>query len=656
MTHPMIKAFSLYLVLLAAHISGPVGAHGACADLSFEFTGPGAARAGDVIGSVLAGFIENSGDSKSGALDLKFFLSSEFPLADESGVLIGDTKIDDGVPPGSRRDVGVPGSMAIPADTLPGEYHLFMVVGEPSPRAGCAGTSVSLPLPLTILPTNAPGDCPDLFIEFTAPGEADRGEEIGSRITAAVTNGGGVFSEELLVHFYLSREPKITASGSFLIGISAIPPGGISPGGTVIVETGDKIIVPPDIPPGAYYMVAEVDEPNIVAECDETNNTRSAPITIVALCPDLAVEMVTTLENAPPGPLALEPGQVIGDLVHAVVTNLGNRDVQTFQTGFYLTGDPHLSPSDIPLLNGRETEPFLAPGGTVRVDPPLLRIPEGVPAGNYYLGALVDDAGDIEECDEENNIAGIPVRIVDADCSAPDLRSEIVDYAFGRVGSIITGRVSLNVFNEGKSPSGSFSIAAHLSEDETLDPEDPLLEGGIGAVGELAPGESVLLDLSGAFEQPEEDPVPDTVFLIVTVDPSNRVEECNELNNRETALLCESPLVTEDLKLILPRVMHRDEPDAEPFRMEFDLIPWNGGAAFELSSMKVDPPGKEAGFCGNTDLTLAGTVHIPRVRFTTTGIVILAMDLRLVTLPLRTMFEIISIEILPSRELPPPVD
>lgn len=109
--------------------------------------------------------------------------------------------------------------------------------------------------------------------------------------------------------------------------------------------------------------------------------------------PDLIVTLVSA------------PGSAqIGDSVYMEVElkNQGEADAGTFRLGPYYSTDQTITTED--RYSGRRCRHSdgLAAGATTRCSG-YIPVPDDLSPGTYYLGAIVDDAQEVEERDEDNN-------------------------------------------------------------------------------------------------------------------------------------------------------------------------------------------------------------------------------------------------------------
>lgn len=98
------------------------------------------------------------------------------------------------------------------------------------------------------------------------------------------------------------------------------------------------------------------------------------------------------------GPTNSGLGQPIS--VTFTIVNQGSVDATDFQVGLYLSADATIATSDIPL--GNVDICGLHAGATMTV-PVTLTVPQNVPNGDYFLGAIANASGTLMEADMANN-------------------------------------------------------------------------------------------------------------------------------------------------------------------------------------------------------------------------------------------------------------
>ncbi len=145
--------------------------------------------------------------------------------------------------------------------------------------------------------------------------------------------------------------------------------------------------------PGNYFLLVSVDYANAVAEFAETNNLRSAPLTLtLPPLPDLAAVNVLAPSNA-------LPGQTVA--LAWSTTNRGSLAITGWSETIYLvtnsTGAGLLEITTFEFTN------TLAPGGFV-TRTQNVTVPIASPLGNSWFAVLADSRDDVFEGIETNNL------------------------------------------------------------------------------------------------------------------------------------------------------------------------------------------------------------------------------------------------------------
>jgi len=340
-------------------------------------------------------------------------------------------------------------TVTIPSSTVPGTYRILVRADDADAIDEADETNnVGATGPITIAR-------PDLVVTaITAPSSAAPGATITvahTVLNAASKPGAAPGS---VSRIYLSSGASLDGS-SVDLGAITVPPLG-----SAEIATVTRAVTIPATAPGVYQLIVRTDDSGLVAETDETNNTRAVPLTIG---PDLMVKTVT----APP---RAQPGQPV--TFTATVQNVGSALTLPSTVAFYLSLDAVLdAPGDVPL--GTRTIPALAAGGmaTASLTIPL---PVGTAAGAYAVIVRADVGGAIVEARNDNNVGLAPARlVVGSDVAvitaiAPAVASPGVPF-----------RIDSGVLNNGMTPA-SFTVAL------SLDPGDVPL--GSRAVTALVPG------------------------------------------------------------------------------------------------------------------------------------------------------------------------
>ncbi len=164
---------------------------------------------------------------------------------------------------------------------------------------------------------------------------------------------------------------------------------------------------------GQYFVFGVVDSTGSVFETNDSNNSLMlGPIRITEPGVDLAVTNVTAPASAG-----------VGEILPVVRTlrNLGNLDANPMIYRYYLSANDIITTDDVPLKivdNGgvlRDSGNVTLARGASDTATELVRIPGTVPAGTWYVGAIIDpELSHPTELDVTNNAAASRSMVVAA--------------------------------------------------------------------------------------------------------------------------------------------------------------------------------------------------------------------------------------------------
>lgn len=148
------------------------------------------------------------------------------------------------------------------------------------------------------------------------------------------------------------------------------------------------------------------------------------PMALCLCACDLTVDYVETPPQAC-------PGEDIGPQTVLDVINAGTDDVDaTFHVGWYLSDDETWDGSDVLLVGGRDQVAGLPAGDIASVSVNVNTIPAGTALGHQFLLTVVDELDDVDESDENNNVAASPIEIVSCGPSCGDADVPLIEGAF----------------------------------------------------------------------------------------------------------------------------------------------------------------------------------------------------------------------------------
>jgi subtilase family serine protease len=378
---------------------------------------------------------------------------------------------------------------------------------------------------------------PDLVITALETTLLPNGEQVEVRDT---TENRGTLPARVpfQVAYYLSTDEKLDGSDRPL-GNRQVD--GLATG----AESKGRILVtlPPKTGLGAVFVLAKVDPEEMIGETQKGNNIASSG-RLLKTDVDLVVSQLTA---------TLTSG---GDRIVVTDTtkNLGPQDIPgPFTVAFYLSRDGVIDSEDL-LLGERRVEGLKAGVGSSGTT--TIVIPEKIGAGKLSVLARADSRNEIMERKENNNdywgsSLHLGPDLIFTDLkgeTAPDARETAVIFVLKNQGNRVTA--------------GGFKVAAYLSKDNTVSPDDLLL--GSQTVGALSPGE--VTTVRAVF------PIPSSLengqfALLGRVDPDQEVSEVEEANNDRAGgdILLGPDLVVEAIKSALA-------PEGDRIRVEDTVL------------------------------------------------------------------------------------
>jgi hypothetical protein len=194
---------------------------------------------------------------------------------------------------------------------------------------------------------------------------------------------------------------------------------------TLDVDGGSKPLgtTSPMIIPGGSGTVTMTFNPYFIGEINATltissNDPDTPSVDVVLVGTSMTFPEFADLVPANfTSPSSAEPGEAIGSEVSVGVQNNGGKSADAVDgnitISFYLSSDLLWGETDVPLLNGSvELATPIAVEETKAVTLPTdMAIPADTVEGNYYLLAVVDEAEEISEDNETNNVAANPITI-----------------------------------------------------------------------------------------------------------------------------------------------------------------------------------------------------------------------------------------------------
>jgi hypothetical protein len=329
----------------------------------------------------------NRGPAATAAGVTRFYFSADSVL-DATDVEIGARAVP---ALGAETEHTATTSVTIPAGAVTGTYSIIAKAGDTT-----KSTSYKIG--------------PDLRVaNVTGPAEAAAGGAL--TIGDSTENQGGGPAAASTTRFFLSTDAVLDAA-DVPLGTRAVA--GLAAGA---VDTGTlAALLPGATVPGAYFLIARVDDGERVAEIAEGNNVRARALTVTAAAPrpDLVVASLTARPS------------LAGLTVSDTTQNSGGAAAPATATTYHLSRDAVLDAGDLPLF--RRPVRALAAGAS-SADSIGLALPPGT-TGSWYVLARANAEATAAESNETNNTRAAAFTI-GADLAVPTVFISSRDVAAG---------------------------------------------------------------------------------------------------------------------------------------------------------------------------------------------------------------------------------
>ncbi|MET0049533.1 MAG: C1 family peptidase, partial [Candidatus Thiodiazotropha sp.] len=202
-----------------------------------------------------------------------------------------------------------------------------------------------------------------------------------------------------------------------------------------------------------------------------------------------------------------------------------------------LSTDDQIDTSDWYIVY-EEIPTALAPGASALRDasnPRYFKLPQNLPAGDYYIATWVDDLQEVEESNEQDNQSFGDHQLHIDSSSLPDIA---IDYWYASWDSYGNGLLEYTVYNDGDSPTTRTDWDINL----ILTYAEDTSQGGYYLFYEdagyiMEPGGTIYRDEYSAasfnlFYDFNGEPIPSgTYYMSLWVDDQEEEQESNEINN-----------------------------------------------------------------------------------------------------------------------------
>ncbi len=200
------------------------------------------------------------------------------------------------------------------------------------------------------------------------------------------------------------------------------------------------LTVPAGTAPGTYYVLFAAD---YLGQVSETNNLISKPLQVVTSGIDL------TITQAALSATSVTPGFTVGG--NCYIQNGGNAVADSNMVGYYLSTNQVLDASDVLLTT--TVGASLYSGQSAACYGNLL-IPTGTAAGNYHVRFVADPQNAVAETNENNNLAALPVTVLQALAS----REQTIGYTVSVLPNPVVNGGALRVQLSGAGISGAAAL------------------------------------------------------------------------------------------------------------------------------------------------------------------------------------------------------
>jgi subtilase family serine protease len=277
--------------------------------------------------------------------------------------------------------------LLIPSTTPPGVYFVCAMAdslaqvaeADETNNTRCSSAQVTVPLP-------------DLIISALSTATTTANAGGVAMVTNAIKNQGGSKAGTFVEAFHLSTNTTF-GDGDDIVLTPTRTIGSLGIGATSTAT--NAVQIPDATPGGSYYICANSDDGDSVAESDETNNARCTATTITVPLPDLV--MKSLFKSA--GTVARGGSFAVTD----TVKNQGGSAASGFAIGIVLSKNNVIGDVDDILLAPQQPVGGLGTGLNSSSLSTTVTVPGGTATGVYYVGAIADVNEAVTEGDEGNN-------------------------------------------------------------------------------------------------------------------------------------------------------------------------------------------------------------------------------------------------------------
>jgi uncharacterized delta-60 repeat protein len=392
---------------------------------------------------------------------------------------------------------------------------------------GQVGGSDSSSILLRVLGADStPGNRPNLRVFNVGASSSTIASNLPFDVFASVGNDGTAPATGFSVRFYLSTDGTVDA-GDFFVGDSRV--NSLATGGSSSVTS--QVTLPGVFATGNYFVLAQVDINSEVNESNEADNLAASvsPINIIAGATNKPNLRFNVVNASPTTVLVGVPFTVFAD-----VANNGTLASSSTDVRFFLSPTGTSGPDNIFL--GQSSVLSLVPNSSSGNISFQATLPVGTAPGSYFVVALVDTTGVVDETVETDNFivstSPITVEGTNNNPSRPDLVVLGTDFdvaALPAGSNISVARVF--IANQGNSFAPQSQVQIVLSPNSTFGDADDIVVGGSIVQG-VAPAsrnnQPVVVNVGLALPS---NLAAGTYRVFAVADAGGVISESNESNN-----------------------------------------------------------------------------------------------------------------------------
>lgn len=356
---------------------------------SFSFS-PSIVQAGGTGVLSISDNVENLGVAASAQVRVAVYLSTDSAVT-TNDIFLGSHDLQP-LAPGAGAGLSV--DLMVPGGIAAGSYRIGLWVDDDNQQPEI-NEGNNLIVATTFLDVTGGGPAaPNLIPELIDPARMIAAPGESFQIVTRVANVGDASTPLFRIGVYLSTdaiiEPTDTRIGDRLV------PFGLGAGFASVASA--PAFVPINLADGLYTLGVLADWQGVVAESNETDNVLLASGMFEVRTPppprpELVVGSVSVTGAGP-----FTAGQTIQ--VEQTIRNDGTIDAGSMRIGIYLSDDETIDTTDT-LLGSRALTALLASATDSATT--AVQIPPGTVAGDWHIGAFVDDLGSVMENNENDN-------------------------------------------------------------------------------------------------------------------------------------------------------------------------------------------------------------------------------------------------------------